>query len=353
MTTRRRLFGAIFTTCAMIAGFAVTAGNSAEATDFRNIYNPDSGIEITNAVNHKCLDIRTQDGVNNDRARVQQYHCTGVDEQKFIVTFATNDQGHPYFYLVTLRNKCIELSQPTAADGVQIDQTTCALKPEQLWRLQTSTDLTYNLISNFGTCLDVSGGSSADEARIQSWTCNGTGAQRWRGGTGFPHACSDRFNDGGPSTVSCEYDHIRWEVRSGNTTDQCLDVTDASHNPDVLIQQWGCSGANEQLFLFSFAWASGAGNIYYQIKSNESGLCLEPRGTSAGAPIRQERCGIPTTDLAQSWRVEHDRINRGFLLVNAATDMCLTVPGESHSNGTKIQQANCNNFFGQSWTLRE
>ena len=63
MTTRRTLFGVIFTICAMIAGYAVTAGDSAEATDFGNIYNPDAGIEITNAVNHKCLDIRTQDGI--------------------------------------------------------------------------------------------------------------------------------------------------------------------------------------------------------------------------------------------------------------------------------------------------
>jgi hypothetical protein len=61
--------------------------------------------EIVNFGSRGCLDVRTEDGVFTDGARIQNYQCTGADEQKW----AFVDLGNGYSQLVNKRShKCID-----------------------------------------------------------------------------------------------------------------------------------------------------------------------------------------------------------------------------------------------------
>ena len=68
-----------------------------------------------------CLDVMSEDGLQNDGARLQLYHCTGVSEQKFILVQANTGEGPVpgYFEIrpASSPGKCLVPSNRSAATG--------------------------------------------------------------------------------------------------------------------------------------------------------------------------------------------------------------------------------------------
>ena len=178
---RRKLAAALGTAC-IAASFVATPLANLEGTAQASVGN---FYEIVNNGSGKCLDVRSQDGLDNPGARVQQYHCTGVDEQKWAPEAAADG----YYLLVSrrsgmcmdVRGGSVEIQQ---SNGDQIQQWPCAATwAEQQWQFVPTAFLSgaYRLVSRVsGKCLDLSGGSTADGAKIQQWDCADVTAQQWK-----------------------------------------------------------------------------------------------------------------------------------------------------------------------------
>jgi len=147
-----------------------------------------------------CLDVKIEDGYYSPNARIQQWECTGGNEEQF--------HAHPYalvgtswgsrwvYQWVNLRSgQCMEVRDGALGKGAQIDQFPCAtggvvnsLNARQLWletRLNASPYYIVQpwsaLSAGLNMCLDVSNSSHDNGAKIQQWTCNGTDAQLYVG----------------------------------------------------------------------------------------------------------------------------------------------------------------------------
>jgi pectate lyase len=141
----------------------------------------------------KCLDLRTQDGVNSPHARFQLWSCSGALEQQF--------RSRPYYHLygsrwlyqiVNLRSgMCMEVRDGRTTAEAQIDQFPCAtsgavdgVTSRQLWLVTRFNGRSlYQLQpwSNTAMCLDVKGSENGNGVKIQQYPCNNTRAQMWGG----------------------------------------------------------------------------------------------------------------------------------------------------------------------------
>ncbi len=115
MNIRRKLINVLCATLTS-AAVAVVLGTAAHAADpYR---------QVSNWGSSKCLDVRAQDNYYAEGARVQQYHCTGVAEQKWALNLVTySDNYGPLYQLKSLRSGlCMEVRDASQADGAQVDQ---------------------------------------------------------------------------------------------------------------------------------------------------------------------------------------------------------------------------------------
>lgn len=172
-----------------VVGFGAAANADTPNGDLR----PVSG-SLTGPFTHaKCLDLRAQDGFNNPNARLQQWDCSGANEQQF--------HAHPYYWmygntwlyqLVNLRSgMCMEIRDGLTTAGAQVDQFPCATSgvvdsenSRQLWRESRFNGRgVYELRpwSNNTMCLDVKGADNTNGAKIQQYPCNFSLAQQWSG----------------------------------------------------------------------------------------------------------------------------------------------------------------------------
>ncbi|MEV6522924.1 RICIN domain-containing protein [Longispora sp. NPDC051575] len=136
-----------------------------------------------------------------------------------------------------------------------------------------------------------------------------------------------------------------YEVRAQHSG-QCLDVWQRNPNwgtPDV---QWPCYGGSGQLWEKVPVYSSG-GHVWYALKVQMNGLCLDVRDGSraAGAVVQQWACN---NTLAQQWEVW--AVGGNYVsVVNRGSGMCLDVKDISTYNGAAIQQWPCWNNPGQHW----
>lgn len=221
----RSLYGLALTVMA-VCGVLVASGGAALAASDPSYFNPDASIQLRSSVaSGKCLDIKSEDGINRDLSRAQLWDCDGASVQNFTFAFVqTSGSGQSYYYITTAGSKCLEYRSAGTANGTQVDQFSCSLRPEQLWYLTFNGDGTYTVHNLLGNCLDVNGANSANGTKVREWACNGTNAQRWTGGDGQPHPCSDEAAFP-PGSVSCGYDHltrILYENTANNGFNNCI-----------------------------------------------------------------------------------------------------------------------------------
>jgi len=125
---------------------------------------------------------------------------------------------------------------------------------------------------------------------------------------------------------------------------KCLDVTGSSTANGVGIQQYTCSGGNNQRFTLK-----DMGNAQYELINVNSGKCLDVTSVSTanGALLQQWTCGGGANQL---WSL----IGRGtdtYQVKSLNSGKCLDVTGVSTANGAPIQQWSCGSGSNQLFKL--
>ncbi|WP_173152752.1 RICIN domain-containing protein [Phytohabitans suffuscus] len=115
--------------------------------------------------------------------------------------------------------KCLDVVGGSTSDGARIQQWTCNLSTQQIWRTETVDGYRFRLVNaKSGKCLDVQSASTADGAVVQQWTCTGAANQVFYNDSGQPNSYRLRIRHSG----------------------KCLDVAGASFGDGARIQQWTC-----------------------------------------------------------------------------------------------------------------
>jgi hypothetical protein len=125
---------------------------------------------------------------------------------------------------------------------------------------------------------------------------------------------------------------------------KCLDVSGYSTANAASIQQWGCTGADNQRWTLV---AMGDGS--YEVIGKQSGKCLDVAGQSLAnaANVQQYTCWGGKN---QRWKLVStgDGSNE---VVAQNSGKCLDVAAQSTANGANIQQWTCWGGNNQRWKL--
>ena len=151
-------------------------------------------IEIVNTYsNHKCLDVRAQDGYYSPGARVQQWDCSGVPEQQW--------QLHPYATVPSPYNPAVSVT---------------------LYQIQSERS---------GLCMEVGGGGV--HALVRQSNC---------GAGPVSETAHQLFISLPLGHTSDRY------LRPWSSPSLCLDVQNGSDDNGNLLQQYPCTGGRNQIF---------------------------------------------------------------------------------------------------------
>jgi hypothetical protein len=146
----------------------------------------------------KCLDLRRQDGVGSPYARIQQWDCSGANEQQFRALYYGRQPGgyRDLYQMQSLRSgQCVEVRDGLLTGGAQIDQYPCdtsgvvtAGNARQLWQMTRRNATAYYrlqpwhaLSAGANMCMDVKGAENSNGVKMQLYVCNGTVAQEFFG----------------------------------------------------------------------------------------------------------------------------------------------------------------------------
>ena len=187
MRAGRKLAGAFGAAAAAMVMTTALAGSALADTGF-------GSIEIVNThSNHKCLDVRAQDGYYSPGARVQQWDCSGVPEQQW--------QLHPYATVPSPYNPAVSMT---------------------LFQIQSERS---------GLCMEV--GAGGIHALVRQNHC-GTGS------------VSDTAHQ---LFISVPLGHTSNRyLRPWSSPSLCLDVQNGSDDNGNLLQQYPCTGGGNQIF---------------------------------------------------------------------------------------------------------
>ncbi|MBV9226367.1 MAG: RICIN domain-containing protein [Acidobacteriaceae bacterium] len=137
---------------------------------------PTGWVKVVSKNSGKCLDIT---GISTaPGAPLQQWTCTGGDNQKFQFTPV------PGGYKVTAKNSGLQLDVwggPNATqDGPAIKQWPYWGGANEIFQVSQEMDGYYTIHpADSGKCFDVSGISKNDGAPVTQWTCWGGDNQKW------------------------------------------------------------------------------------------------------------------------------------------------------------------------------
>jgi hypothetical protein len=126
---------------------------------------------------------------------------------------------------------------------------------------------------------------------------------------------------------------------------KCLDVPGGSRNAVTPVQQYSCSGADNQ------SWSvQGIGNGHYRIVSRYSGMCLDVQGFSQSPQgiVQQYPC-----NGGDNQSFSFVSTSGGYNMVVAKhSGLCLDVRGATNDDLAPIQQFNCHGNANQQWIIR-
>ncbi|MEV4611434.1 ricin-type beta-trefoil lectin domain protein [Kitasatospora sp. NPDC049258] len=113
----------------------------------------------------------------------------------------------------------------------------------------------------------------------------------------------------------------------------CLDVNAAWTADGTAIQTWTCNGSGAQ------KWTRGGDGTLKAL-----GKCARPAGGGDAGPGTAIELGTCDGSGSQQWQDGADGA-----LVNAATSLCLDIPGASSAQGTRTALWYCNGGANQQW----
>ena len=124
----------------------------------------------------KCMDV--PGGSRNSIAPIQQFSCTGADNQ----SWAVESVGGGYYRIISrFSGMCLDVQGFSQQPQAIVQQFPCNGGDNQSFSFRNLGN-GYNLIiaKHSGMCLDVRGASTADLTPIQQFPCSGNGNQQWR-----------------------------------------------------------------------------------------------------------------------------------------------------------------------------
>jgi galactose oxidase len=266
----------------------------------------------------KCVDISGASSAAG--AGAIQWHCN----------FASNEQWtvKPYGGYSRIMEEqtgdCLVVSGSSTAAGAALVQEPCKGASNELWSFVANGGNFQIINKNSGQCASVSGGSDADGAAMEQWPC-ATAAN-------FLFTFSSGL-----------FTSTTLAVLQAAQSGQCMNVSGGSHAAGGSIIQWPCAGAaNEQ---WTFVPTSGG---YYEVVSNNSGLCLSDNGSTAlSTDMLQETCS--STNLSDLFTLIP--VGGSYELAVANSGLCMSVAGGSQNAGTVVQEWTCSGANYQLWSL--
>jgi hypothetical protein len=260
----------------------------------------------------KCLDDTVNSTANGNK--IQIWGCNGGDSQnwEYVPDGTPGGAG-----TLQIHGNCADITNFGTANGSKIQLWSCTGAANQQWFLVGSAGELYNPAS--GRCLDDTGKSTTDGTQVEIFDCNGGTNQAWT-----PAASP---------------------VLSG-VAGKCLDDNGASSADGNKIDSYACNGTSAQDFTIGL---DNSLQIF--------GKCLDVtgRGQLDGAPLQLWSCTSGLAHDNQQWVVwafpvagAHGAFGE---ILNANSNKCLAVPGNSGANGVQLVQEDCYGSPGEIWAL--
>jgi hypothetical protein len=271
----------------------------------------------------QCLDVSNY-GLNNGD-RLQQWYCTGDDNQKFKLVY-----NFGQWQLVGVQSgKTVSLINYTYANGAIVNQWDNYNGANQQLLISPLDNGAYSVhFNNSDKCLDVSGVSLSPGAKVQQWDCVNGANQEWffRPAKNFPSATK-------------EYKLI------SRASGKCLDVAGRGLYNGAPLQQWTCVDQPNQKFRIVNLTRGR-----FQIVAVESGktVSVDASSLASGAKVHQ-------WDLVSSTQFVslYPSVDGGYSIFYPHSNKCLDVEGFSTADGAVIQQWDCANTQNQIWLIQE
>ncbi|MEL6348328.1 MAG: RICIN domain-containing protein [Myxococcota bacterium] len=136
-------------------------------------------IRIVNERSGKCMDVAG--GSTADNAAINQYTCHTGWNQVFLVDASAGYFGGarliPALTVTSILPKCLDIEWASTSNGADLQQYLCTGVDNQLFDWNASdSELT---VDHSGKCIDVPGGSTSSGVRLQQYDCHGGTNQKW------------------------------------------------------------------------------------------------------------------------------------------------------------------------------
>lgn len=203
-------------------------------------------------------------------------------------------------------NRCIGPGTGSPVSAVLVD---CSGAPS--WTVSNGR------VSSSGGCLAVVGGGTANGTRVAVDGCDSSSSQVW-----------DRTSNG---------------AIVHRASKRCLDVVKGGTAAGTPLQLWDCVGNPPK---DNQRWSTGSATAPVRpgtVVGVGSQRCLNATGTANASPVVIADC---TGGAAQVWTTS------GGVLKNTASGRCLSVEGNSTSDGAGVWLYDCAGSTGQAWTKR-
>jgi hypothetical protein len=269
----------------------------------------------------KCLDVT--DGSLQDGARLQQWECNGLPQQRFWITSLDGER----FTVMTAAGKVLD--GENFGQGSDVQQWSDLGGANQRWQLLPAGTDEYTIWSGNNKLLYVAGASASNGAPVRQTTVLGLSAQRWRLV---------------PVTSSTEGAVVHIVAKHSG---QCLTVDSATPtaNGTPLVQR-PCQKGTAQRF-----WVNPVGGGVYRVLAYGT-KSLDVTGNSGSnlAPIQQWQY---LNGVNQQWLLRADA-DGAFRLQSRRSSKVLDVRGgtTAHLAGTPVQQYDDLGAANQRWFLQ-
>jgi hypothetical protein len=275
-------------------------------------------VEIKNVNSGRCLSVPNFANVGG--TVVQQSGCNGARNQQFFLNLAQAGTNAGYQIRTAYQGaRNLAILGGSSDSGAPLVIWDTPGTGEEIFQLTLQADGSYSIVSaNSGKCLDVPGASTADNVNIQQYDCHSASNQRWRIT---------------PLNTTTSFGMNLIAQHSG----KCLDVAGGGTGA-ATIQQYDCLRQGNQHWRLGTKTVAG-GLSYYEVIAMHSGQCMDVVGgsTANNAGVQQYPC---TGGNNQKWRF--DVGTDGYVrVINKASGRCLDIPNASTATGVALQQFTC------------
>jgi hypothetical protein len=244
---------------------------------------------------------------------------------------------------LNLGGKCLDDTGNRSTNGNKVQVWTCTGGAAQLWTIARDGTIRIH-----GKCLDVTGRSTQNGAKLQLWSCTGGLNQAWvpsefadlqgiASGRCLTDPTAGTHNGTQVQIQTCGIDvpaSQQWTLPAGSlllgVTGKCVDDWGARTTNGNPIQVYTCNGDKAQ------AWTLEPDGTVRVL-----GKCLTFGPPSSGGAVTLATCEPPDGD--QQWAPSSYFQGIGLVLVagGPGSGYCLSDPGDSTTNGTRVKVTAC------------